>query len=337
MLDNFLFSLRAVLPILLTILLGFLLRRTGFLNETFFRAGDRLFYYILFPCSIFCSMYSLDLSRDLSVAFILFIFAGTTILFLLGYCSAKLLLPAGPKRSVSIMNSFRANTAFIGIPLATALGGTTGTAVMASTLIVAMPFFNLYTFLSFPQREGKSRREAVLSSLRLVLTSPLILSCLAGLACVLFRRLFLSDSSGEVRYLLRDRLPALYKFIESIGSIASTFALINIGGLLVPDRTGKAAIRERLFCGAWRMFLAPAIFLGAALLLHRSGLLLLTPAMFAAVLAHFGTPVSATGISIAAELGGDADLARIQLLDSTILTIVTLPMFIMILRSFDVL
>lgn len=336
MLENFLFSINAVLPILLTILLGFLLRHFGFLNEAFFKAGDKLFYYFLFPCSLFCSMYSLDLSRDLSISFILFIFVGTTLHFLLSYASAKLLLPSGPKQSVSIMNSFRANTAFIGIPLATALGGTAGTAVMASTLIVAIPFFNIFTYLSFPQSQGKTRRQAVLSSFKMMFTSPLILSCLVGIACVLFRQLFLTDTSGVSQYLLRDKLPFLYKFIDSVGSIASTFALINIGGLLVIDRSGKADWREILFCCLWRMILAPTIFLFAALALHRTGLLWMSPAMFAAVLAHFGTPVSATGISIAAELGGDADLARVQLVDTTFLTIVTLPLFIMFLRSIGV-
>lgn len=337
MLDNIIFSLNAILPIILMILLGFFLRRFGFLDEKFFKAGDRLFFYILFPCSLFCNMYSLDLSKDLSIAFLLFIFVGTTTLFLLGLVSAKLLLPPGPKQSVSIMNSFRANTAFIGIPLATALSGSTGTAVMASTLLIAAPFFNLYSYLSFPQRCEETRSRALYSTLKLLITSPVILSCFAGITCVLFRQLFLTDTSGNSIFLFREKLPALYKFIESVGSIASPFALLNIGGLLVLDHNSKGSVHERLFTSIWRMFLAPAIFLSAALLLHSSGLLRFSPAMFAAVLAHFGTPVAATGISIAVELGGDADLARIQLLDSTVLTVFSLPLFITILRYFGAL
>ena len=123
MFENFLFSVNAVMPLVLTILLGYVLRRTGFVPEAYFRASDKLVYYVFFPCSLFCSMYGMDVSSDFSLGFIGYILAGTVLLFLLGSFSARLIIKDRASRSVSVMNTFRANTSFIGIPLAAAIAG----------------------------------------------------------------------------------------------------------------------------------------------------------------------------------------------------------------------
>ena len=59
-----------------------------------------------------------------------------------------------------------------------------------------------------------------------------------------------------------------------------------------------------------------------------------TPAMFAAIFAHFGTPAAATNGAMAAELGGDANLARQSTVYTTVLAVFTLPVFIMLMRTF---
>lgn len=332
--ENFLFSVNAVMPLVLTILLGYVLRRAGFVPEAYFRASDKLVYYVFFPCSLFCSMYGMNVSSDFSLGFIGYILAGTVLLFLLGSFSARLIIKDRASRSVSVMNTFRANTSFIGIPLAAAIAGDAGSTAMVATLLIAIPFFNLFTVIAFMPQHGGNGKSLIFSSLRLLITNPLIIGCLSGLAATLLRGYLPLNSAGEPFFMLQRDLPFLYSALSSVGSITSTVALLNIGGLIDFEIKGSVSTKSLVFSCVWRLILAPVMFIGAAAALAGAGLMSFTPAMFAAIFAHFGTPAAATNGAMAAELGGDANLARQSTVYTTVLAVFTLPIFIMLMRTF---
>ena len=335
MLENFQFALKAVLPIALTMLAGYIIRRSGLISEDYFRMGDKLLFNIFLPCSMFCSFYTIDLSQDVNLGFLLYVALGTLILIGLGWLSGKLLIKDSFDRPVCIMETFRANTAFIGLPLAAALGGPSGTIAMATTLIVATPIFNIMTVIVLSENE----KESSVSSkeiLKGILKNPLLISCFVGIAAVLIRQLIPTNAGGEPVWTLQRNLPSVYSVISSLGAISSTLALVDAGGLISLDFE-KSNPGSLAFGCIWRMLLAPLFFVVGAAVLQKADVLNFTPGQFAALLAHFGGPVSVSGVAMAAEMKCNANLARQFVLFTSLLLIITLPVFVVILMSFGVL
>lgn len=334
MLSNLIFALKAILPLELTIVLGYFVRRSGLLSEGFFSACDKLVFYVLLPCSIFTSLYTIDPGRDLSMVFLLYLFAGTTLLFILGFLSGKLLISDKEHNlGVSAMTVFRANTAFIGIPLATAIGGPEGTAAMSVSLLIAVPFFNLYTIIAFNRSNACGGRISVRDQLVSTLKNPLIISCLLGLAALFVRKLLSLSGSGTVSFSLERNLPSVYSVIQSVGSTASALALINIGAQIRFDFSRRQKTGDIVFGCVWRMILAPVIFVGLAALLTVRGVVRFTSGQMAAILAHFAGPASVTAASLTQEMGGNTNLCRQYIFITNILLIFTLPVFITALIS----
>ena len=58
--DTFFYTLHAILPILLIILLGLGVRRTGWWNDDFFKQVNSLCFRLFLPVQLFCSVYSID-------------------------------------------------------------------------------------------------------------------------------------------------------------------------------------------------------------------------------------------------------------------------------------
>ena len=52
-------AVNAVFPILLLILLGYFLKRKGFLSSDFLAVGNKLVFRICLPCSLFVNVYEI--------------------------------------------------------------------------------------------------------------------------------------------------------------------------------------------------------------------------------------------------------------------------------------
>ena len=83
MLHIFSTAANAVLPIVLLILFGNLLRKVAFLNDNFVKVGNKLVFTVGLTCSLFVNVYNIDDFSSISWGFILFVYAVTVLLFIL--------------------------------------------------------------------------------------------------------------------------------------------------------------------------------------------------------------------------------------------------------------
>ena len=67
MTDAFVFAANAVLPIVLTIALGYILKRIGFLNKEFFDSGNKLTFRVLLPAMLFYNVYNIESLNDVNI------------------------------------------------------------------------------------------------------------------------------------------------------------------------------------------------------------------------------------------------------------------------------
>ena len=58
--DILITAVNAVMPIILVILLGYGLKRNGFLSKEFLKNGNKLMFNICLPCMLFINVYEIE-------------------------------------------------------------------------------------------------------------------------------------------------------------------------------------------------------------------------------------------------------------------------------------
>lgn len=321
----------SIFPIVLLTYFGLLLRQRGFLSEEFVRMGNKLCFQYLLPAKLFVSAYDIEKFTDIPWTLVFFCMILLLLIFCLGFLTAPLATGDPRRKGVLLQSTFRSNSAIIGISLAGILGGELAAAFSAIVTAVCVPLLNVLAVLSLtiylhPQGETGSLKRVA----RNVAKNPLILAILLGFGCILIRsvqqRLF-----GRAVFSLRGNLPFLYSALAQLGSIATPFALVMLGGQFRFSAAGD--MRREIVVGVlWRNVIAPAICLGAVYLVSTyTGLFTCTSTEYPALIALFATPAAVSSAVMASQMDNDGQLATQIVVWSSIASIVTVFAVICIL------
>ena len=124
-------AVNAVMPIILLIGVGYWLKRAGWINDNFIKVGKTLVFKLFLPCSLFVNIYNVSGIGAIPWSIVLYSVFMLVVIFGLGFLCAKLCTKDDRRKGVVWQCSFRSNFAIIGLPLASALGGSAGAAMSA--------------------------------------------------------------------------------------------------------------------------------------------------------------------------------------------------------------
>ena len=180
--ENLIFSLNATVPIFLLMLLGLFFRKIGWIDEVFASKMNKFVFLVPLPVLLFEDLATVDFSAVWDLKFVLFCFCAT---FLSIGIAAAVCLCSGRDRSVQgefIQAAYRSSAALLGIAFIQNIYGDAG---MAPLMIIgSVPLYNIMAVvvLSFfkPERK-KLDREVWISTLKGIVTNPIILGIVAGL------------------------------------------------------------------------------------------------------------------------------------------------------------
>ena len=292
---------QAIFPIFALILLGYALRSLFRLRDDFWPQLDRLIYYVFFPALLFhtLSNFRIDLGAAapmLEVA-TLYMLAG----MLLGY-AAKPVFHAPPKVfAASFQSSFRFNS-YVGLAVAGGMHGQAGLAAIGLLMGFLVPLANIASVWALARHgEGHWLKE--------ILLSPLIMATAGGIASSL-AGLHLPD-------LLRSPIALLSQASLPMG-------LIAVGAGL--KLQGLNHHRGTLWYGvAVKLLVLPAIAWGLAVAFGLTGVYFHTAVLMAAL------PDSTVSYVLAMRMGGDGSIIAAQVMVTTLLAMVTLPMWLLLM------
>ncbi len=327
MTDAFLFAAEAVLPIVLLIVLGYVLKRRGMLNKPFLDVGNKLTFRVLLPVMLFCNVYKIDRLSDVNVAFVLYGIGAVIILFLAAIAVCCAFTKDNAKRGSLIQSVFRSNYAIIGIPLAASLFGDKGAAAAGVMSAFCVPTFNILgviTLVIFNGNEEKQKADIKKIFLGVV-KNPLIIGTVAGLAVLGIREIFVKTG---ISFRLSD-VTVLFKTLENIKSICTPLALIVLGGKFEFSAVSRLR-REIIFGTLVRTVAVPVIGLGTALLLKNT--MSLSGEHFATYMGVFATPVAVASAIMAKEMGADDELAGQLVVWTSLVSTVTIFIYVTALR-----
>ena len=210
--DVFVNIIIALFPLVALIALGYLLKRTQFIQDTFWGNSEKLNYFILFPILLFSNLASVNLDlnaiADMLLALCIITFSVSTLLWLL-----KRIYAIPPARfGVYLQSHIRFNT-YIGLALMGTLYGAKGMQLFSMLIAVAIPLVNILSVMSFSQGEKGQLMKTIFS----IIKNPLILGCVVG---VLFNLSGLSLFAG------------MQSLLKILATMSLPLGLISVGAAL---------------------------------------------------------------------------------------------------------
>lgn len=333
MLQNFSFAFNAVVPMVSLMGLGYWLKMRKFFDAELLKKLNAFTFRFGVSALMFCNVYSLPSLGDIPVDFMCFVLVSVFIITLLSLAAAMLTTRVNNRRGVMTQVGFRSNFAIIGSSLATAVGGTAGNAAATSIQAPGIIYFNIAAIVCltvFSDHADQGIRPSKI--FKELAKNPMLLGLFSGLLCLVAREWIPRTAEGALAFSLSGSLPFAYSVLQSLSNMTTPLLLIILGGQV--DFHAVGDMKKEVVTGvAMRLVGAPAVGIAMALAAGRWGLLDMTPAIVSALLAFYGSPAAVAGAVMAEEMGGDAELARQYVVWTTTLSMVTMFLWIVLLRT----
>lgn len=301
--------INSVVPIFAVIALGSLLKRMGWLDDSFIKTSDRMIYYLFFPCLLFWKIGRPATTQGMEWELIAC--AMGAVFFVFGMSLLFVRLVRFPDYEVgSFSQSCYRFSTYIGMALILTSVGEEGVRLFGILIGFVIPFINVLAVSSMIIYSGEASpaRGKAATLLVAMLSNPLIIACISGLA---YARVG----------------PPLPVFVENTFALMSLLtlplALLSIGGTLtfwgLKNHLGKA-----LMAAAFKLVLLPLV--GYALL----GLVGISGPAFTVAMIYFALPTSPQNYILSSQLNSDVKLATSSIVISTLLSMASLSTVLML-------
>lgn len=315
MLSNLSYSINAVLPIFLLVVIGAFLNKLGKVNSSFTEIADWLVFKVGLPIMLFLEIANSTISDTLDTRLIVFTVVSVTLCFLSVSLITAVLMRDSTKRGAFIQGMCRSNVAILGVPLAENMFGDSGSRAIAIVIPFVILMFNTYSVIILSVFSNSSAhkldKKAVLGILRNIVTNPLIIGVLLGIPFMLF------EIPLET---------ALSKTLGYLSDLTTPLALISLGANFRADSL-KGRIGYALTASVGKTIVLPAVALTIAALMGFRG-----PAL-GVVLICFGAPTAVSSYIMSKKMDNDHELSAQILLLTTMMCIVTIFVGIFVLKT----
>lgn len=309
--DNLIFSLNATVPIFLLMVLGFILNKLGLIDDVFASKMNKFVFLVPLPVLLFEDLSTVDFSQVWNLKFVLFCFAVTLISIIIA-ALASFLWRDKSIQGEFIQASYRSSAALLGIAFIQNIYGNAG---MAPLMIIgSVPLYNVMAVvvLSFfkPERK-KLDKEVWITTLKGIVTNPIILGIVAGL----------------VWSAMRLPMPSiLEKTVSDIGATATPLGLMAMGASFdLKKAFGKA--KPAVTASVMKLVLFAALFLPLAVWMGFRNEELV------AILVMLSSATTVSCYVMARNMGHEGVLTSSVVMLTTLFSAFTLTGWLYILRS----
>ena len=263
---------------------------------------------------LFVQMTETSLRDNFSGGFVL-LCAVITVLSAVGiWIGARIFLKDRHMVGAFVQAGYRSSVAVLGMALVTNIYGSG--AVVPMMMVGIVPLFNVFAVLILtlegPTHEESSLKENLLKAGKDIVTNPILLAILLGMAASWF----------EIRFPLM-----LERGMGYVADMAMPQALVCIGASFQGTEALKK-IKPTLAVTFIKLMVLPGVFLPICVALGLRGEYL------AAVLVMQGSPTTSTGYVMAENMGGDGVLASSAVVSTTVLSAFSLTFWVFLSRYF---
>lgn len=311
--ENFIFSINVTFPIFLVMVIGYVLKQIGMLNDNFVTVANKFNFKVTLPFMLFRDISGVNIREVFDLKYVLFCALVSTLCFWLIWGGVKLFVKDKSIRGAFVQASFRSSAAVMGLAF---IQNMYGSSAMGPLMIVgAVPLYNIFSVivLTFEgghagEENGKQKiKEACVN----IAKNPIILGILAGLIVV----------------LLGIDFPVIIdKTVNSVAQMATPLALITIGAGF-EGRKALAKIKPTIAASLIKLVIQPLVFLPVAAWLGFTGEKMI------AILIMLASPTTPSCYIMAKSMDNDGVLTASVIVTTTLLAAFTLTGWIFILKT----
>ena len=181
--ENFIYSINVTMPIFLVMVIGYILKQIGMLNDNFVTVANKFNFKVTLPFMLFKDIAGVDIKAVFDIKYVLFCAIVSTICFWVVWGTAKFLVRDKTIRGAFVQSSFRGSAAVMGLAF---IQNIYGSSAMGPLMIVsAVPLYNIFSVivLTFEANDstGIDKKAKIRQAGINICKNPIILSILAGL------------------------------------------------------------------------------------------------------------------------------------------------------------
>lgn len=311
--ENFIYSINVTMPIFLVMVIGYILKQIGMLNDNFVTVANKFNFKVTLPFMLFKDIAGVDIKAVFDIKYVLFCAIVSTICFWVVWGTAKLLVRDKMIRGAFVQSSFRGSAAVMGLAF---IQNIYGSSAMGPLMIVsAVPLYNIFSVivLTFEANDstGIDKKAKIRQAGINICKNPIILSILAGL----------------IVGLLGIQFPTLVnKTVSNVAQMATPLALITIGAGF-EGRKALAKIAPTMAASMIKLVLQPLVFLPVAAWMGFSGEKMI------AILIMLASPTTPSCYIMAKSMNNDEVLTASVIVTTTLMAAFTLTGWIFLLKT----
>lgn len=311
--ENFIYSINVTMPIFLVMVIGYILKQIGMLNDNFVTVANKFNFKVTLPFMLFKDIAGVDIKQVFDIKYVLFCAIVSTICFWVVWGTAKLLVRDKTIRGAFVQSSFRGSAAVMGLAF---IQNIYGSSAMGPLMIVsAVPLYNIFSVivLTFEANDSTNidKKAKIRQAGMNICKNPIILSILAGL----------------IVGLLGIQFPTLVnKTISNVAQMATPLALITIGAGF-EGRKALAKIAPTMVASTIKLVLQPLVFLPVAAWMGFTGEKMI------AILIMLASPTTPSCYIMAKSMNNDEVLTASVIVTTTLMVAFTLTGWIFLLKT----
>lgn len=309
MLNNFVVSLEAVLPLFIMMGVGVLVKKCRLLSSTEVKSLNHMIFVVFFPLMMFSNIYGSDIKDAVNGKLIAFGIASILLIYLATVVVVMAIEKSPKSRGAMIQAIYRSNFVILGIPIAANIYGHGNLAVTAMMAAIVIPLYNILAVITLEVFRGG--RPNPMNILKKTLRNPLIIGAFFGIVTVI---------SGF-------QLPSVVEsVIHDMSSVVPPLALVILGASINFRSIGRMG-RNLIISVVGRLVVVPAVGLTAAALLGFRGI------SFVTLISIFAAPTAVSSFTMAETMDSDGELAGNCVVFSSAFSCITMFLWIFFFKN----
>jgi len=316
-LENIIVSFNVIAPVFFLMVLGYLMvNYTSLADRKLTKQANAIVFKIFLPCMLFYNVYQSDIGAEIHSRIKLCIWAagGLLILFVLLCLIVPKVVKQENQQGVVIQGIFRSNYVIFGVAVVQNMYGVKSTTTAAILSAILVPMYNFLAVVAlsiFGEKRETDWKKIILD----IVKNPLIISSVLGI----------------IFSLLGIRLPtAVDTTVQDLAKLSTPIAFMILGGDLDFSKV-RGNLKVASVVLTIKLVILPLIMIPMIVMMGYRDADLLSG------LLAYQTPVAVSSYIMAQQAGADGQLAGQLVVFSSVLSIFTLFVTILILRTIGLL
>ena len=315
--ENIIVSFNVIAPVFFLMVSGYLMvNYTSLADRKLTKQANAIVFKIFLPCMLFYNVYQSDIGAEIHSRIKLCIWAagGLLILFVLLCLIVPKVVKQENQQGVVIQGIFRSNYVIFGVAVVQNMYGVNSTTTAAILSAILVPMYNFLAVVAlsiFGEKRETDWKKIILD----IVKNPLIISSVLGI----------------IFSLLGIRLPtAVDTTVQDLAKLSTPIAFMILGGDLDFSKV-KGNLKVASVVLTIKLVILPLIMIPMIVMMGYRDADLLSG------LLAYQTPVAVSSYIMAQQAGADGQLAGQLVVFSSVLSIFTLFVTILILRTIGLL